>query len=293
MKDKHLHIADENLLLHASGELDANVEIEVQAHLERCMECRDRLHHLQSTLAEFAATQWQQWAAKLPEIDRPRAALQARLAELTAETQNKEKSRAAWLGIFTPRYAAALAGTVFVVLLLLTSRVYGPSGKSPITMASITLDKPDWRLTPGATIPVTTDDVCGSGASKYVPSVPVSLKQKVFELYGVTPPQPDAYEVDYLITPELGGATDIRNLWPEPYHDTLWNAHVKDQLEDRLHRMVCHGDVDLATAQHDISTDWIAAYHKYFHTDMPLSDTSSESTTEPKLPRKLPTATRA
>jgi len=44
-------------------------------------------------------------------------------------------------------------------------------------------------------------------------------------------PRPDAYEVDYLITPELGGATDIRNLWP--YGDTVWNAHVKDQLEDR------------------------------------------------------------
>lgn len=292
MKDKHLHIADENLLLHASGELDASVEIEVQAHFDRCTECQDRLHHLQSTLTEFAAAQRQHGEAELPEIDRPRAALRARLAELTAEKQNHESSRAAWLGIFTTRYAAALAGAV-VVLLLLTLRVYGPSSKSHITMASITLDKPDWRLTPGATIPVTADEVCGSDASKYVPAVPVSLKRKVFELYGVAPPQPDAYEVDYLITPELGGATDIRNLWPEPYHDTLWNAHVKDQLEDRLHRMVCHGDVDLATAQRDISTDWIAAYHKYFHTDMPLSDTSSESTTAPKLPRKPPTLPRA
>jgi hypothetical protein len=107
--------------------------------------------------------------------------------------------------------------------------------------------------------------------------VPVSLKRKVFELYGVTPPRPDAYEVDYLITPELGGATDIRNLWPEPYQDTVWNAHVKDQLEDRLHRMVCSGDVDLATAQRDISTDWIAAYRKYFHADRPVEGGSSSN----------------
>jgi len=119
-----------------------------------------------------------------------------------------------------------------------------------------------------------------------IAAVPVSLKRKVFEEYGVTPPQPDAYEVDYLITPELGGATDIRNLWPEPYQDTVWNAHVKDQLEDRLHRMVCHGDVDLATAQHDISTDWIAAYRKYFHADKPVADNSSVNPAESR--RTLP-----
>jgi hypothetical protein len=106
----------------------------------------------------------------------------------------------------------------------------------------------------------------------------------VFEEYGVTPPEPDAYEVDYLITPELGGATDIRNLWPEPYQDTVWNAHVKDQLEDRLHRMVCRGDLDLATAQRDISTDWIAAYRKYFHADQPVSDGSSFNFSDRLLP---------
>jgi hypothetical protein len=122
---------------------------------------------------------------------------------------------------------------------------------------------------------VTESEVCRSAAASAAPVVPVSLERKVFEEYGVTPPRPDAYEVDYLITPELGGATDIRNLWPEPYRDTVWNAHVKDQLEDRLHEMVCHGEVDLATAQHDISTDWIAAYRKYFHADRPVADDSS------------------
>lgn len=81
--------------------------------------------------------------------------------------------------------------------------------------------------------------------------------------------------MDYLITPELGGATDIRNLWPEPYYDTAWNAHVKDQLEERLHEMVCRGDVDLATAQQDISKDWIAAYRKYFYTDHPIAEKTS------------------
>lgn len=82
------------------------------------------------------------------------------------------------------------------------------------------------------------------------------------------------YEVDFLITPGLGGAEDVRNLWLEPYSSTVWNAHVKDALEDRLHELVCSGNLDLATAQHEIATDWIAAYKKYFHTEIPVSDSS-------------------
>ncbi|HZT37758.1 MAG TPA: hypothetical protein VFA28_07660 [Bryobacteraceae bacterium] len=80
---------------------------------------------------------------------------------------------------------------------------------------------------------------------------------------------PRAYEVDYLITPALGGADDLGNLWPQSYSATQWNARVKDALEDRLHELVCSGSLDLATAQREIATDWIAAYKKYFHTDQP------------------------
>src|SRR5205823_4516238 len=50
-----------------------------------------------------------------------------------------------------------------------------------------------------------------------------------------------------------------------------WNARVKDQIENRLHDLVCSGELDLATAQREIASDWIAAYKKYFHTDVPLS----------------------
>ena len=50
----------------------------------------------------------------------------------------------------------------------------------------------------------------------------------------------------------------------------MWNARVKDQLEDLLPNLVCQGEIDLATAQHDIATDWIAAYKKYFRTSHPI-----------------------
>jgi hypothetical protein len=38
---------------------------------------------------------------------------------------------------------------------------------------------------------------------------------------------------------------------------------LKDRLEDRLHALVIRGKLDLKTAQHEIATDWIAAYKKY------------------------------
>jgi hypothetical protein len=96
--------------------------------------------------------------------------------------------------------------------------------------------------------------------------VPADLRQRVFQAYGIANADPGAYEVDYLITPALGGADDIRNLWPQPYVSTVWNARVKDELEDRLRDLVCGGQLDLAEAQRAISTDWIAAYKKYVRT---------------------------
>ena len=101
-------------------------------------------------------------------------------------------------------------------------------------------------------------------------AVPVAFQRKVFEEYGLSGADPRAYEVDYLVTPALGGADDIHNLWPHSYSATVWNAQVKDALEDRLRDMVCAGNLDLAEAQREIATDWIAAYKKYFHTDQPL-----------------------
>jgi hypothetical protein len=80
----------------------------------------------------------------------------------------------------------------------------------------------------------------------------------------------EQYELDALITPELGGTTGIHNLWPQRYDTPVWHARVKDVLERRLAEDVCAGRIDLARAQREISADWIAAYQRYFHTNTPL-----------------------
>ena len=106
-----------------------------------------------------------------------------------------------------------------------------------------------------------------------VRAVPRSLREQVFREYGIVNPRPEDYEIDYLIAPGLGGAEDIHNLWPEPTSSSARSAHVKDALEERLHQLVCAGELDLPTAQRAIATDWITAYKKYLGTERNVSQT--------------------
>jgi hypothetical protein len=294
MRKDHLHVTDEQLLLHDSGELAAGTDAEVHAHLQACPRCHARLAELHNRLADFTEAHLRNRTVKLPPAAGAQARLRQSLAEITKdkpEAHINAPAHSAWSTFVGRQPAALVAGIAFAACFFFAFQLLQPKTKTNssqfASLAATTerMDEPDQRLTPGAVVRLTRSQICGDSVP-VTPAVPVSLKQKVFEEYGVAPPRPDAYEVDYLITPELGGATDLRNLWPEPYQNTVWNAHVKDQLEDRLHRMVCHGEVDLATAQHDISTDWIAAYRKYFHVDHPLADSAAltVSTPGPLLP---------
>jgi len=137
-------------------------------------------------------------------------------------------------------------------------------------------DLPNPKLTPGVADPLLTKQkLCTKGfTTKKVRNVGdmTSLKARVYLRYGMTNHKGDCAlvtrgcEVDHLIPLEVGGKTDIENLWPQPYGskpDDQWNANVKDRLENRLHRLVCDGTVTLEIAQHDIATDWTTAYKKY------------------------------
>jgi hypothetical protein len=111
---------------------------------------------------------------------------------------------------------------------------------------------------------MTTDAaiVCMSGYAKSVRHVSGKVKAMVYAEYGIATHASGEYEVDHLISLELGGSNDIKNLWPESYHSEPWNAHVKDKLEDRLHEMVCSGRMRLEDAQQAIARDWIATYQR-------------------------------
>jgi hypothetical protein len=124
-------------------------------------------------------------------------------------------------------------------------------------------------LTPGLAAIVDDRHVCES-IGRTAPRIPLALRLQVLRDYGMEHVSPDEYELDYLITPELGGMTDRRNLWPEPYGLQNWNAHAKDALEHELPRLVCSGRLDLATAQREIASNWIDAYRKYLAAERPV-----------------------
>jgi hypothetical protein len=116
---------------------------------------------------------------------------------------------------------------------------------------------------------VTSAELCRAAGERDTPSVPPSIKHAVLREYGAGYFADEDFELDYLITPELGGVMDAQNLWPERYASQTWNARAKDDLEQLLRRLVCSGSLPLESAQRDIAGNWIAAYKRYFHTDRP------------------------
>lgn len=126
---------------------------------------------------------------------------------------------------------------------------------------------PNARLTPGATFAgVTEAEVCTSGWATAHRHVTAAQYHVVYGEYGIRYPEPfGAYELDHLIPLELGGDNANANLWPEPASPTP-GFHQKDALENALHDLVCGGNLSLTAAQHDIASNWYAAYVRYVGT---------------------------
>jgi hypothetical protein len=110
----------------------------------------------------------------------------------------------------------------------------------------------------------TLDKICQKGYSATVRHVTDKQKDEVFKEYNLE--RSGNYEVDHLISLELGGSNDTHNLWPQSYHG-FWNARVKDSLENRLHLLVCDGKMNLRDAQYRVSHDWIKTYCYVFNDD--------------------------
>jgi hypothetical protein len=180
-----------------------------------------------------------------------------------------------WRGTIMRITATAFAWTG-LVLALATSGIAQRGSIPPLL--------PDAVKTPGDTLEVTRDDICVAGYTKKVRNVPKAVKDTVYGSYGISNHAPGEYEVDHLISLELGGSNGVKNLWPQSYQTQPWNAHVKDALENRLHKDVCGGRLDLKAAQHDIAKDWIACYKRTFHTDAPLTKRSNHERTQQESP---------
>lgn len=121
---------------------------------------------------------------------------------------------------------------------------------------------PDTSLTPGVWRRDITD-VCVIHWGLDRRHVTDAMRHQVFSRYGLPWGRHKEFELDHLIARELGGADDILNLWPQSWTGP-YNAHMKDRLENQLHREVCSGLLLLSRAQQEIASDWIKAYKKRF-----------------------------
>lgn len=132
---------------------------------------------------------------------------------------------------------------------------------------------PDPRCTPGALDPSVTQatissTICKHGWTSTVrppQSITAREKRASMKAYGERKPA-SSYEYDHHVALELGGAVnDPRNLWPEPDYAKRSGFYLnpKDELEQALNRLVCHGKLQLGEAQHLIASDWAAAYRRY------------------------------
>jgi hypothetical protein len=140
---------------------------------------------------------------------------------------------------------------------------------------------PNHMLTPGvARTDLTLKKICTTKWGKDARHVTAAMKQQVFTAYGLTGNKDPACirdasgrrcEIDHLVSRELGGADDVRNLWPQPYGSQPWNAVRKDCVETLLHKLVCakNPTITLSQAQYGIRTDWTAVYLRYYEPPVP------------------------
>lgn len=138
---------------------------------------------------------------------------------------------------------------------------------------------PDAAVSPGVVRTTDVNEVCNGGSTKQFRHTTAAMKAKIYAEYGIDKrkidqrfcrppvscdahPKGPLYEIDHEVSLELGGADDVRNLFPQPYFASP-GAHAKDQLENFLHHHVCvEKDISLSDAQSMIRTDWYAAYLK-------------------------------
>jgi hypothetical protein len=260
------HLSDQELMAALDGELSTRRQAVVEGHVARCLACAARATDLARSAAAATAAVHDSDAGAEP-LRVSRARLQAALAEAAGQR------RAPWVAPLAAGRRAFpwLGAAAAVALAAVLMRVAGAPAPRPYQGLVMPEDGalPIAALTPGATRSLTPAELCARPLEDR--PIPESVRATVLRNYRMERVSRDEYELDYLITPELGGATAAENLWPQRYATRTWNAYVKDQLEQLLPRLVCEGAISLEVAQRDMATNWIDAYKRYFRTDLPLS----------------------
>jgi hypothetical protein len=115
-------------------------------------------------------------------------------------------------------------------------------------------------LTPGLTRPLTVNQVCTTKWGLDHRFVTEEMKKQVCKAYGAAECPGPKWELDHLIPRELGGADDVKNIWPQP----IAEAKVKDRVENWAHLRVCAGELNRFNYfQKQFAVDWRVLYGEY------------------------------
>ena len=166
-----------------------------------------------------------------------------------------------------PANRRSLAVACLGIVALIYATIGAIAASSSITPPQIQ----DLKLTPGVVRPdLTLDQIFHTAWGKDERMVTADMKAQVAKAYGMSAAACPSgkIEIDHLISRELGGADDIRNLWPECYEpappapklNPVWGAHKKDRLENELHKEACAGTITLDQARAALVDDWRKAY---------------------------------
>jgi hypothetical protein len=130
-----------------------------------------------------------------------------------------------------------------------------------------TIPLPDHSMTPGAVDRTLTKEKLCDPAFHTATARNVTLSEKlaVCHAYGLLHDCPGpGYELDHLVSIELGGANDPGNLWPQPVDAPgVIGFHTKDVVENRTHKAMCSGKLTLRQAQEGIAGNWYSFGLKY------------------------------
>lgn len=267
MSNLRTHPADTTLILALDRQLSFARRVALDQHLIACEACRSRFEAFAETGREVVLVCRDDARDDARATSALRRRLQERMIEIGREGEQSPLFRLRRVASSIPPFARV---GFTVALLILVVRLVQPSVNLIVPpLASEHQSLPIARFTPGATSNVSIRDLC-SGSLPIRRVTTIAVRQEVLQKYQMENVAPSEYELDYLITPELGGVGDARNLWPQRYDSAVWNARVKDDLERLLPRLVCDGTVDLGYAQREIADNWIDAYKRHFNTDRPI-----------------------
>lgn len=126
-------------------------------------------------------------------------------------------------------------------------------------MASAQL--PNNLQTPGAASKVDVKKLCAADFESSVKPATDWQKAEALSRYGLRPEKFDG-ALDHVVPVALGGTNDPDNLYP--FHaQGEFTAAAKQELEAKLHDLVCSGKMSVKQAQDVFKKDWTKGYKQY------------------------------